>query len=55
MAPQAAWGIFTPLLKRLETEKPVPEPYAYGTRGPAAADQLAARLGYVYNEDYSWQ
>eukprot|EP00667_Euglena_gracilis_P005948 EG_transcript_5995 len=52
---KAAWGIFTPLLKRLETEKPVPEPYAYGTRGPAAADQLAARLGYVYNEDYSWQ
>jgi glucose-6-phosphate 1-dehydrogenase len=52
---EAAWKIFTPLLRRLDAERPVPEPYVYGTRGPAAADQLAARLGYVYNEDYMWK
>jgi len=43
----AAWKIFTPLLHRIENEKIRPEPYAYGSRGPASSDELIKREGYV--------
>jgi len=43
----AAWKIFTPLLHRIEKEKIRPEPYAYGSRGPASSDELIKRVGYV--------
>ncbi|KAK9117604.1 hypothetical protein Sjap_016551 [Stephania japonica] len=39
----AAWSLFTPLLKELEKKKIVPEFYPYGSRGPVGAHYLAAR------------
>jgi len=42
---QAQWRIFTPVLNELVAKTVEPEKYAYGSRGPAAADQLARRYG----------
>ncbi|NP_001275072.1 glucose-6-phosphate 1-dehydrogenase, chloroplastic-like [Solanum tuberosum] len=39
----AAWSLFTPVLKDLEHKKIVPESYPYGSRGPIGAHYLAAR------------
>ncbi|CAN1222953.1 Glucose-6-phosphate 1-dehydrogenase, chloroplastic [Linum perenne] len=39
----AAWALFTPLLKELEEKKIVPELYPYGSRGPVGAHYLAAK------------
>jgi glucose-6-phosphate 1-dehydrogenase len=39
----AAWSLFTPVLKELEEKKTVPEYYPYGSRGPVGAHYLAAR------------
>ncbi len=41
----AAWDIFTPVLHELERVRLQPEPYEFGSRGPAAADALMARKG----------
>ncbi|GAB4839736.1 Glucose-6-phosphate 1-dehydrogenase [Ancistrocladus abbreviatus] len=38
----AAWALFTPLLKELEEKKIIPEYYPYGSRGPIGAHYLAA-------------
>ncbi|XP_059661248.1 glucose-6-phosphate 1-dehydrogenase, chloroplastic-like isoform X2 [Cornus florida] len=38
----AAWALFTPVLKELEEKKIVPELYPYGSRGPVGAHYLAA-------------
>lgn len=40
---EAAWKLFTPVLKELEDKKVVPELYPYGSRGPIGAHYLAAR------------
>ncbi|KMZ70403.1 glucose-6-phosphate dehydrogenase [Zostera marina] len=40
---EAAWAIFTPLLKELEQKKIAPELYPYGSRGPVGAHYLAAK------------
>ena len=34
---QAAWDVFTPVLHEIEDRKLVPEPYEFGSSGPAAA------------------
>ncbi|KAH9745279.1 glucose-6-phosphate 1-dehydrogenase 1 [Citrus sinensis] len=51
----AAWALFTPLLKELEEKKIVPELYPYGSRGPVRAHYLAAkhnvRWGDLSGED----
>ncbi|XP_057509726.1 glucose-6-phosphate 1-dehydrogenase, chloroplastic-like isoform X1 [Actinidia eriantha] len=39
----AAWALFTPLLKELEEKKIIPEYYPYGSRSPVGAHYLAAR------------
>ncbi|CAL5195568.1 unnamed protein product [Lathyrus oleraceus] len=39
----AAWALFTPLLKEIENKKIAPELYPYGSRGPVGAHYLAAR------------
>ncbi|CAA3018998.1 glucose-6-phosphate 1-dehydrogenase, chloroplastic [Olea europaea subsp. europaea] len=39
----AAWALFTPLLKELEDKRLIPEYYPYGSRGPVGAHYLAAR------------
>eukprot|EP01102_Stenamoeba_stenopodia_P016098 TRINITY_DN5583_c0_g1_i1.p1 TRINITY_DN5583_c0_g1~~TRINITY_DN5583_c0_g1_i1.p1 ORF type:complete len:533 (-),score=168.03 TRINITY_DN5583_c0_g1_i1:96-1694(-) len=51
----AAWRIFTPLLHKLEKEKIKPELYAFGTRGPQTADDLAQQYGFQRNENYNWK
>eukprot|EP00897_Mesotaenium_endlicherianum_P003310 jgi/Mesen1/3006/ME000177S02280 len=40
---EAAWKIFTPVLKELEDRKVCPELYPYGSRGPIGAHYLAAK------------
>ncbi|XP_042057273.1 glucose-6-phosphate 1-dehydrogenase, chloroplastic-like isoform X1 [Salvia splendens] len=39
----AAWSLFTPVLKEIEEKKVIPEYYPYGSRGPVGAHYLAAR------------
>ncbi|KAL6009588.1 Glucose-6-phosphate 1-dehydrogenase 1, chloroplastic [Asimina triloba] len=39
----AAWALFTPMLKELEYKKIAPELYPYGSRGPVGAHYLAAK------------
>ncbi|XP_036029850.1 glucose-6-phosphate 1-dehydrogenase isoform X3 [Onychomys torridus] len=49
-----AWRIFTPLLHRIDREKPQPIPYVYGSRGPTEADELMKRVGFQYEGTYKW-
>jgi glucose-6-phosphate 1-dehydrogenase len=52
---EESWKIFTPLLHQIEREKIKPEPYAYGSRGPAAADRLLMDSGFQRHElEYDW-
>jgi len=50
-----AWRIFTPLLHRIEAEKPTPTKYVYGSRGPSEADELLAKNNFVYTGRYKWK
>jgi glucose-6-phosphate 1-dehydrogenase len=45
------WKIFTPILKELEKNHVVPEGYSFGSRGPVAADYIAAKYGVRWSED----
>jgi len=55
-----AWKIFTPILHWIDgksgDEKPKPESYEYGSRGPQSVDEFTARYGYKRSDegDYSW-
>ena len=51
---EAAWAIFTPLLHRIEEEKIKPEPYAFGSRGPASADKMMEKY-YERSKNYMWK
>lgn len=51
---KAAWEIFTPLLHRIDDGKMKPLPYQPGSRGPAEADKLLAKAGYVQTHGYIW-
>ncbi|KAJ7554574.1 hypothetical protein O6H91_06G146200 [Diphasiastrum complanatum] len=46
----AAWSLFTPLLKELEARKVVPELYPYGSRGPVGAHYLAAKYNVRWGD-----
>ncbi|KAK4789441.1 hypothetical protein SAY86_016745 [Trapa natans] len=46
----AAWTLFTPLLKELEEKKITPECYPYGSRGPVGAHYLAARYNVRWGD-----
>ncbi|MCO5572577.1 hypothetical protein L7F22_026333 [Adiantum nelumboides] len=46
----AAWAIFTPLLKELESRKVAPELYPYGSRGPVGAHYLAAKYNVRWGD-----
>ncbi|KAI3769550.1 hypothetical protein L6452_00658 [Arctium lappa] len=46
----AAWSIFTPLLKELEAKKIAPELYPYGSRGPVGAHYLAANYNVRWGD-----
>lgn len=52
---RSAWKIFTPVLHRIEREKVQPIKYAYGSRGPAEADELLKKEGFKYHAEYEWQ
>ncbi|CAI9117367.1 OLC1v1018747C1 [Oldenlandia corymbosa var. corymbosa] len=51
----AAWSLFSPVLRELEEKKIAPELYPYGSRGPVGAHYLAAkhnvRWGDLSGED----
>ncbi|KAK2184907.1 hypothetical protein NP493_249g08013 [Ridgeia piscesae] len=49
-----AWRIFTPILHQIDTEKPDPIPYEYGSRGPPAADELREKHNFHYAGTYKW-
>ncbi|CAK9161723.1 unnamed protein product [Ilex paraguariensis] len=51
---KAAWEIFTPLLHRIEDGEFKLIPYKPGSRGPAEADELLERAGYVQTHGYIW-
>ncbi|CAG8704984.1 5939_t:CDS:2, partial [Gigaspora margarita] len=51
----AAWKIFTPILHKIDNEKLKPDPYAYGSRGPAKIDEFIASYGFKRpSETYNW-
>ncbi|XP_074559808.1 glucose-6-phosphate 1-dehydrogenase, cytoplasmic isoform-like [Curcuma longa] len=51
---RVAWEIFTPLLHHIDEGKVKPIPYKAGSRGPAEADELLAKAGYVQTHGYIW-
>lgn len=46
----AAWSLFTPVLKEIEEKKVTPEYYPYGSRGPVGAHYLAARYNVRWGD-----
>ncbi|KAL3511469.1 hypothetical protein ACH5RR_030870 [Cinchona calisaya] len=46
----AAWSLFTPVLKEIEEKKITPEYYPYGSRGPVGAHYLAARYNVRWGD-----
>ncbi|KAI5474534.1 glucose-6-phosphate 1-dehydrogenase [Pseudohyphozyma bogoriensis] len=51
-----AWKIFTPLLHHIDEKKPKPEPYEYGSRGPASLPEfISQNAGYKRSDKpYTW-
>ncbi|MCE9613146.1 MAG: glucose-6-phosphate dehydrogenase [Lentisphaerae bacterium] len=45
----AAWDIVTPVLHDIDQNQREPTTYEFGTRGPASADELAARYGVLWH------
>lgn len=52
---RAAWAIFTPLLHAIDAGQVDPEPYEYGSRGPASQEAFLASTGYVRSGHYTWR
>jgi len=50
-----AWRIFTPVLHKIETDKPKPISYTHGSRGPPQGDELSKAAGFKYTGTYKWQ
>ena len=46
----ASWDIVTPFLTEVEQRKITPEPYVFGSGGPASAAALASRLGIIFED-----
>uniref|UniRef100_A0A453NHB5 Glucose-6-phosphate 1-dehydrogenase n=1 Tax=Aegilops tauschii subsp. strangulata TaxID=200361 RepID=A0A453NHB5_AEGTS len=46
----AAWAIFTPVLRELEEKRVAPELYPYGSRGPVGAHYLAANYNVRWGD-----
>lgn len=51
-----AWKIFTPLLHHIDNNKPKPESYEYGTRGPTSLDDFITKHGGYHRSEkpYTW-
>ncbi|GMR44947.1 hypothetical protein PMAYCL1PPCAC_15142, partial [Pristionchus mayeri] len=47
-----AWKIFTPLLEKLQ--EVTPTKYKFGSRGPAEADEVMKKHGFVFTGTYKW-
>lgn len=47
---EAAWDLFTPILKDMEQRQIAPELYPYGSRGPVGAHYLAAKHGVRWGD-----
>jgi len=47
---EAAWALFTPLLKQLEEDDVAPETYPYGSRGPIGAHYLGAKYNVRWGD-----
>jgi glucose-6-phosphate 1-dehydrogenase len=52
---RAAWSIFTPLLHGIDRGEITPQPYPYGSRGPAAQEQFLTDSGYLRSVRYAWR
>ena len=52
---RAAWSIFTPLLHAIDNGEVTPDPYMYGSRGPASLDAFLAASGYKRSARYVWK
>lgn len=52
---RAAWSIFTPLLHAIDRGDITPEPYPYGSRGPADQDKFLTDSGYLRSVRYIWR
>ncbi|KAG0277434.1 Glucose-6-phosphate 1-dehydrogenase [Linnemannia exigua] len=51
----AAWKIFTPILKTIDQGEIEPIPYAFGSRGPHGVAEFVAKHGYERsNQEYNW-
>ena len=51
----AAWKIFTPILKTIDAGEIDPVPYAFGSRGPTGVTEFVAKHGYKRSEQvYVW-
>eukprot|EP01059_Diplonema_ambulator_P004689 TRINITY_DN14401_c0_g1_i1.p1 TRINITY_DN14401_c0_g1~~TRINITY_DN14401_c0_g1_i1.p1 ORF type:complete len:558 (+),score=137.18 TRINITY_DN14401_c0_g1_i1:87-1760(+) len=50
----AAWRIYTPLLKQIEAGSVKSVPYAFGTRGPPEADERKYKLYSRGINNYTW-
>ncbi|KAF9412437.1 Glucose-6-phosphate 1-dehydrogenase [Podila epigama] len=51
----AAWKIFTPILKTIDAGGVDPVPYAYGSRGPTGVAEFVRKHGYKRSEqEYVW-
>ncbi|CAK0785009.1 glucose-6-phosphate 1-dehydrogenase [Coccomyxa viridis] len=46
----AAWALFTPILKEIESKKVQPELYPYGSRGPVGSHYLASKYGVRWGD-----
>lgn len=49
----AAWALFTPVLKELEEKRIAPELYPYGSRGPVGEHYLAAKYNVRWGDSSS--
>jgi glucose-6-phosphate 1-dehydrogenase len=47
---EAAWDLFTPILKEIEEKQIQPELYPYGSRGPVGSHYLAAKHGVRWGD-----
>jgi hypothetical protein len=52
---RAAWAIFTPLLHAIDAGDISPEPYPYGSRGPASQDRFLSDSNYLRSVRYIWR
>lgn len=48
---EQSWKIFTPILHYIDNEKPKPEPYVFGARGPKDSLAFSEKYGYKRTDE----